>query len=167
LGKARVAESAPLLTVVDLTAFEVEFQVAESYASQIKPGMNAEITLGGRTEPGLVTALSPEVRQNQVTGRARFKSGQPDGLRQNERVSVRIVLDERGSVLKFDRGSAIDETTRSVYVVRDGRAVRVPVELGAASISEIEVVRGLSAGDVVIISDMSDYHDAPDLAITS
>jgi len=166
LDKARVAESAPLLTVVDLSAFEVEFLVAESYASQIKSGMNAEITLGGKTEPGVVTALSPEVRQNQVTGRARFKAGQPDGLRQNERVSVRIVLDERDGVLKFERGSAIDETTRSLYVVRDGRAVRVPVELGAASISEIEVVRGLSAGNVVIISDMSDYHDAPNLVIT-
>ncbi|MEP7247392.1 MAG: HlyD family efflux transporter periplasmic adaptor subunit, partial [Gammaproteobacteria bacterium] len=36
---ARVSESAPLLTVVDLSAFEIEFQVAETYAGDIKPGM--------------------------------------------------------------------------------------------------------------------------------
>src|SRR5262249_19059392 len=36
--KARVAESAPLITVVDLTAFEIEFQVAETYAGDIKAG---------------------------------------------------------------------------------------------------------------------------------
>ncbi len=46
--KARVAESAPLVTVVDLTAFELEFQVAETYAGDIKAGMMADITLDGR-----------------------------------------------------------------------------------------------------------------------
>ena len=46
------------------------------------------------------------------------------------------------------------------------RAQRVPVELGAASVSEIEVVRGLNAGDQVIISDMRDANQAPAVAIS-
>jgi HlyD family secretion protein len=164
--KAKIAESAPLLTVVDLSAFEIEFQVAESYASQIKIGMPAEITLGGRQEQGLVTAISPEVRENQVTGRVKLSSGQLAGLRQNERASVRIVLDQRDSVLKFERGSLIDETTRALYVLRNGRAQRVSVELGAASVSEVEVLRGLAEGDAVIISDTRDFNDAPELAVS-
>ena len=164
--KTKVAESAPLLTVVDLSAFEIEFQVAESYAGEIKPGMAAQITLGGRTEPGVVTAISPEVRQSEVTGRVKFASGQPPRLRQNERASVRIVLDEREGVLKFERGSLIDEATRAVYLVRGDRAIRAPVELGAASVAEIEVVRGLAVGDKVIVSDTRDFNDAPDLVIS-
>jgi HlyD family secretion protein len=166
MDQAKVADSAPLLTVVDLSAFEIEFQVAETYASQIKPAMAAEITLGGHLEPGVVTAVSPEVRHNQVTGRVKFKSRQPAGLRQNERASVRIVLDERNGVLKFERGSGIDEATRALYVLRDGYAVRVPVELGAASISEVEVLRGLASGDVVVISDTRDFNDAADLRLS-
>jgi HlyD family secretion protein len=166
VDKAKVPESAPLLTVVDLSGFEIEFQVAETYASQIRTGMAAEITLGGHMEPGIVAAVSPEVRQSQVTGRVKFKSGQPAGLRQNERASVRILLDERDDVLKFERGSVIDETTRALYVLRDNRARRVPVELGAASVSEVEVLRGLSAGDTVIISDTRDFNDVPDLAVS-
>jgi len=79
---------------------------------------------------------------------------------------VRIVLDERDNVLKFERGSFIDETTRAVYVLRGSRAVRVPVVLGAASVSEIEVVRGLAAGDQVITSDMRDSNQAPEVAIS-
>jgi len=164
--KTRIAADAALMTVVDLSAFEIEFQVAESYAGDIKPGMNADITLEGREVPGIVTAISPEVRQNQVTGRVKFKGGQPAGLRQNERTAVRIVLDERDNVLKFERGSFIDETTRAVYVLRGSRAVRVPVVLGAASVSEIEVVRGLAAGDQVITSDMRDSNQAPEVAIS-
>jgi HlyD family secretion protein len=165
--KTLVAANAPLMTVVDLSAFEIEFQVAETYAGEIKPGMHADITLEGRIVPGTVTAISPEVRQNQVVGRVKFAQGQPPGLRQNERTAVRIVLDERDGVLRFERGSFIDEATRTVYVVRGSHAARVPVVLGAASVSEIEVVRGLSAGDQVIISDMRDSNQAPEVAISN
>ena len=164
--KARVAESVPLITVVDLTAFEIEFQVSETYAGDIKPGMLADITLDGRKHAGAVTAISPEVRQSQVTGRVKFRDAQPPGLRQNQRTSVRIVLDERNDVLKFERGSAIDEATRSLFVLRGNRAVRVPVELGAASIAEVEVTRGLLKGDQVIISDMRDFDGTDEVALT-
>jgi HlyD family secretion protein len=165
--KARIAQDTPVITVVDLSAFEIEFQVAETYARDIKSGMIAEITLDGRTEPGAVTAISPEVRQSQVTGRVRFSGTQPPGLRQNERASVRIVLDERNSVLKFERGSLIDESTHDVYVVKGDRAIRIPVQLGAASVAEIEVLHGLAAGDRVIISDTRDYNNAPDLLLAN
>jgi len=162
--KTQVAASTPLLTVVDLRALEIEFQVAETYAGAIKPGMVAEITLGGRTQSGTVTAISPEVRQNEVTGRVKFTT-QPPGLRQNERASVRIILDERDHVLKFERGPFADETTRAVYVVHGDRAVRTPVQLGAASVSEVEVLRGLQPGDAVVISDMRDFNDTPAVTI--
>ncbi|HTT01726.1 MAG TPA: efflux RND transporter periplasmic adaptor subunit [Steroidobacteraceae bacterium] len=163
--KTRVADSTPLLTVVDLTALEIEFRVPESYAGDIRPGMSADITFAGRTSHGVVSAISPEVRDNEVTGRVKFASGQPTGLRQNERASVRIVLDERDHVLKFERGPLIDEVTRTVYLVRGNRAIRVPVQLGAASVSEIEVLHGLAVGDRVIISDTRDFNDARQLLI--
>ncbi len=165
--KAHVAESAPLLTVVDLSAFEIEFQVAETYAQDIKPGMTADITLDGRPHAGTVTAISPEVRQSEVTGRVKFTGPEPEGLRQNQRASLRIVLDERDNVLRFERGSSIDDATRAVYVVRGDRAVRAPVQLGAASVSEIEVLRGLAPGDRVIVSDTRDFNDADQLVITN
>lgn len=163
--RTEVATSTPLLTVVDLRALELEFHVAETYAGAIKPGMVADITLGGRTQAGTVTAISPEVRQNEVTGRVKF-AAQPPGLRQNERASLRIILDERDNVLKFERGSSIDETTRALYVVRGDQAIRVPVQLGTASVTEIEALRGLQPGDTVIISDTRDFNEASQLRIT-
>jgi len=165
--RTRVAADAPLLTVVDLSAFEIEFQVAETYARDIKPGMPAEVTVEGRAVPGTVTAISPEVRQNQVVGRVKFRGPQPRGLRQNERTAVHIVLDERDGVLKFERGPFIDDNARALYVVRGTHAVRVPVALGAASVIEIEVLRGLVAGDEVVISDMRDADHAAAVAIAN
>ena len=165
--RTRVAADAPLLTVVDLVAFEIEFQVAEIYARDIRPGVPAEVTVEGRTVPGTVTAISPEVRQNEVFGRVKFSGGQPPGLRQNERAAVRIVLDERAGVLQFEHGSFIDDNVRALYVVHGAHAVRVPVVLGAASVTAIEVLRGLNAGDEVVISDMRDASRAAEVAISN
>ena len=72
--RAQIPENAPLVTVVDLSALEIEFQVAESYANEIRPGMNAEVTLDGRKLIGTVAGISPDVRNSQVTGRVRFAS---------------------------------------------------------------------------------------------
>jgi HlyD family secretion protein len=162
--RAQVAENAPLVTVVDLSALEIEFQVAESYANEIRTGMNAEITLDGRKLIGTVAGISPDVRDSQVTGRVRF-TDQPKGMRQNQRASVRIVLDERDDVLKVARSPFNDSDTRFVYVVRDDDAVRIPVEFGAAAIGEIEIRNGLNAGDTLVLSDMREYKDAPSVLI--
>src|SRR5688572_574704 len=163
--KASVPENAPLLTVVDLSAFEVEFQVADVYARDIKSGMEAEISLDGREHKGLVTAISPEVRSGQVTGRVKFADEQPAGLRQSQRGSVRIVIEQRARTRKFERSADIATGTRAVYVVDGDRAVLTPVELGAASVSEIEVLKGLEPGDQVIVSGAGDMNDAAEFHI--
>jgi HlyD family secretion protein len=162
--RAQVPQNAPLVTVVDLTALEIEFQVSESYANEIRSGMNAEIALDGRQFQGTVAGISPDVRNAQVTGRVRF-SAQPKGLRQNQRASVRIVLDERNDVLKVARSPFSDSDSKFAYVVRDDAAVRTPVEFGAAAIGEIEIRNGLNVGDTLVLSDMRDYKDAPSVLI--
>jgi HlyD family secretion protein len=162
--RAQVAQNAPLVTVVDLTALEIEFQVSESYANEIRSGMNAGIALDGRQFQGAVAGISPDVRNAQVTGRVRFNA-QPKGLRQNQRASVRIVLDERNDVLKVARSPFSDSDSKFAYVVRDDEAVRTPVEFGAAAIGEIEIRNGLNVGDTVVLSDMRDYKDAPSVLI--
>jgi HlyD family secretion protein len=163
--KASVAENAPLLTVVDLSAFEVEFQVADVYARDIKPGMEAEISLDGQDYKGLVTGISPEVRSGQVTGRVKFAGEQPPGLRQSQRGSVRIVIEQRAKAVKFERSADIASGTKAVYVVDGSQAVLTPVELGAASVGEIEVVKGLVPGQQVVIGGTSDLNEVPEFHI--
>ncbi|MCE3284675.1 MAG: transporter permease [Steroidobacteraceae bacterium] len=158
--KAAVQQDAAIVTVVDLSALEVEFRVAESYAGAIGLGMPAEVSLGGKTYAGEVTAMSPEVRQGEVTGRVRLKE-LPPGLRQNQRVSVRILMDERDDVLKVERGAFYEaEGGAYAYVVRDDVAERRPIRTGAVSVREIEITDGLAEGDQIVISDTDDFKNA-------
>lgn len=156
-----VPENAPVLTVVDLSALAIQFQVAESLADGITAGKPTEISLNGQTVNGIVTDISPSVQDGWVTGRARFVGPQPAGLRQNEQATVRIILGQQRDVLTVDRGAYLTTQTRFVYVIRQGVAVRTPVALGAASIAEIQVLHGLTAGERVVISDPEPFHDAP------
>ncbi|HEY2633215.1 MAG TPA: HlyD family efflux transporter periplasmic adaptor subunit, partial [Steroidobacteraceae bacterium] len=79
--RASVAKDAPLLTVVDLSALEVEIKVTESLARDLRPGMSADLEGGGRHWQGSVSGVSPEVVAGQVTARLRFGSEKPAGLR--------------------------------------------------------------------------------------
>ena len=131
--------------MVDLTAFEIEFQVPESYADDLGLGMDAEVSYGTKKYGAKVSAVSPEVRSGQVTGRLRFSGEVPQGLRQNQRLSTRIVLESRDDVLKVQRGAFLDTGGgRVAYVVQGDLAVKRPIRTGAVSVSEVEILEGLS-----------------------
>ena len=168
--KAAVVENTPIITVVDLSAFEVEFQMPESYADTVGAEMPAEVNLGSVTVPGAVIAVSPEVNQGLVTGRVRFTQGNPPGLRQSQRVAVRVVMDQREQVVKLERGSFADSVATDgsavAYVLRGDRAVRRKVMLGAVAIGEVEVLSGLKAGEQVVISGLDDVDRAPVVRLT-
>ena len=63
--RATVAANAPMLTVVDLGAFELEIRVPDSFARDLALGMTAEIRSG-----------SQDVRRPRALGVARGRRGQ-------------------------------------------------------------------------------------------
>ena len=165
---ATVPKDAKLLTVVDLTALEVQVNVPESFARDLAPGMPAAISGNGSDWKGAVSAISPEVVNGEVVARVRFEGKKPSDLRQNQRLSVRIILDKRENALTVARGSFVDESGgRYAYVVRDGIAYKTPVTLGPSSIDKVEILQGLKAGDKVVISGTSNFNGAAKVAISN
>jgi HlyD family secretion protein len=159
--RSSVAKDAPLLTVVDLSALEVEIKVTESLARDLRAGMTADLEGGGHHWQGVVSGVSPEVVAGQVTARLRFGAEKPAGLRQSQRLSVRIFLDRRDNVLMVDRGSFVDQEGGGfAYVVRGNIAQRTPVSLGAASIAKVEILDGLAVGDQIVISGTDAFNGA-------
>jgi HlyD family secretion protein len=163
--KAAVSENAGLLTVVDLSALEVEFTVAESYAADLAIHMAAQINYAGQDYRGEVTSISPEVRNNEVKGRLRFAERIPPGARQNQRVNVHIVLDQHDNVLKVERGAFVDAGA-FVYRVSGNRAIRQAVTFGPMSVGEVEITSGLNPGDSIIVSNLSEFGNAPEVRLT-
>jgi len=165
--RATVAKDAQLLSVIDLSALEVEMKVPESFARDLAIGMPGEISGNGKTWSGKVSAVSPEVVNGEVAARLRFDGETPKQLRQSQRLSVRILLDKRDNVLTVQRGSFVDESAgRYAYVVNDGMADRRDIRVGASSIDKVEILDGLKEGDKIVISGADTFGDAKHVAIS-
>jgi HlyD family secretion protein len=153
--KDTVQPNQKLFSVVDLSEFEIEILIPENYADEVDTGTEVRIRYEGSEFLGEVKSLSPEVLESQVKGIVAFTQDPPPGLKQNQRVDARLILDSRLDVIKIPRGPFLESLGgRKAYVVEDGLAVLRPIEIGSISVTEIEVRSGLAEGDVVILTDL-------------
>jgi HlyD family secretion protein len=155
-----VSQYQALLSVVDLTVYEVEVEVPESHADDLALGIDAEVNLGNELLAGSLTSISPEVQNGKVNCQIRFIGESPAGLRQNQRVSVRILLETKRQVLTVNRGNFMQATAgRFAYLVNDNVATKAAIEVGSTSVSKVEIVGGLEEGDVIVISGAGYFDD--------
>ena len=161
-----VTANAPLMTLVDLSRLEVEVEIPETYVADLGLGMKAEIVAGEIKATGKIVAISPEVIRNQVLARVRFEGAQPGGLRQSQRVSARLLIDERPNALMVPRGTFLEaHGGKYAYVMQDGMAVKRPIRIGGTSVSAIEIVEGVKVGDRVVIAGSEDFENAAQVKV--
>ncbi|MEN5204713.1 efflux RND transporter periplasmic adaptor subunit [Stenotrophomonas sp. TWI700] len=160
-----VVANAPILGVVDLSRFEIEIKVPESFARELTIGMPAQLTGGSGQFAGKISAVSPEVVAGEVNARIRFADKQPQGLRQSQRMQARVLLDTRRNALKIERGPFVEQGNGYAYVMDGSSAVRRPVKLGVSSLGEVEILSGLQPGDRVVVSGSDLFGDAERVSI--
>lgn len=159
--QSQVQAGQGLLTVIDLSQFEAELQIPESYTSELTPGLAVDVSINGQQLRGTLSTVAAEVKDAIVTARVRFSAQDAKALRQNQRVSARIVFDERKNVLKVARGDFVASGGgRSAYKMQGDIAVRVPIEIGALSVQWVELVTGANVDDELVISNLSEFKDA-------
>jgi len=166
--KEVVSRDMPVMAVVDLSRFEIDAQIPESYADDLAIGMTAEVLVGGERFAGQVAAVSPEIVNNQVASRVRFSSDMPTNLRQNQRLTVRVLLAEHNDVMMVQRGQFLDSGGgRIAYIVTEqGMAEKRLIETGARSLGAVEIVAGLQPGDTIVISNLDAFRSAETVLLT-
>jgi HlyD family secretion protein len=173
--KNQVGKNQGIMSVVDLTEFELDVDIPESYADDLAIGMVAEVNLNGQTHQATLVTISPEIENNQVTGRVRFAKtdsnnnqlSSPLGLRQNQRLTTRILMESKRDVLIVERGQFLQSANGNVaYVLQDGLATRTTINTGARSLSVVEVLNGLTEGQQIIISSTDQFSAAKTVLIS-
>ena len=166
--KAAVGRDTPVMAVVDLSRFEIDVLVPEGYADDLAIGMSADIQSGGQRFEGELVAVSPEVVNNQVAARVRFVGDGPLGLRQNQRLTTRILLAEHADVVMVQRGQFLDTGGgRMAYVVSEDRvAERRQIRTGAYSLGAVEILAGLEPGETIVISNLDPFRGADTVLLT-
>lgn len=167
--RATVAANAPIVTIVDLGAFELEIKVPDSFARDLALGMSAEIREGTQTFPGRVRSVSPEVVDGNVATRLEFVDQRPAGLRQNQRLSARVLIEERPDVLKVERGPFLEAGGGhyAYFVDDDGVAEKRAIQVGAVSLEAVEIVSGAKVGDQIVVAGSDAFGDAQRVRIAN
>ncbi|MGI2196225.1 efflux RND transporter periplasmic adaptor subunit [Shewanella baltica] len=164
--KTRLSANQPILTVVDLSAYEAELAVPESYADDLGLGMEVELSFGSVKLMGKLSSISPEVRNREVTARVQFVQDNSLKLRQNQRISARVLLEHRPDVLMVKRGAFMTSGGgNEAYQIEGDLASRREIKLGSTSMSQVEVLEGGKAGDEWVISSVEPFNQAEQVRI--
>jgi HlyD family secretion protein len=144
--------------IADLTSYRVDATVSDVHAKRLAVGLPVAIKAGDETLDGRIATILPTIQNGIITLQVALSNKSHPLLRSNLRVDALIITGRKPRVLRIKKGPfAEGDGNQEVFVVRGGRAVKTTIELGLASFDDYEVVRGLSEGDEVIISDMRDY----------
>lgn len=154
---ASATQAAPLFTLMDLTTLRVYVSVPQEAALQAKQGVPAIITtreLPGQELRATITrttnALDPATRTLLVE----IDLPNPDHrLQPGMFVTTTLVLKEHPKVLVLPPAALVTGATgKSVFIVEEGRAKRVPVKTGLDDGIWIEITEGLQEQmDVVVV----------------
>jgi len=158
---AQVSPGTNLARVADPRELKAELRIPETQTKDIRIGQYAEVDTRNGVVPGRVSRIDPASSGGTVGVDVTLEGELPQGARPDLSVDGTIRLEELNDILYVGRPAFGQEnSTVSLYkLMPDGEWVRTPVKLGRSSVSTIEVVEGLQAGDEVILSDMSTWED--------
>jgi membrane fusion protein (multidrug efflux system) len=146
----------PIFTVVDTSRLEATLNVPEREIATLKPGQKVELTvdpLPGKTFIGRIDRVSPVVDAGSGTFRVVCAFESEGGLQPGMFGRMRIDYDQRADALVIPRAALLEDGGQpAVYVVRDGKAHRVTLELGYEDGPWVEVRKGLKDGDQVVVA---------------
>ncbi|PJJ99388.1 efflux transporter periplasmic adaptor subunit [Lysobacteraceae bacterium NML91-0213] len=148
----------PILRIIDNSRLEATLNVPERELATLRAGLPVRLqvdALPGREFTGTVDRVAPVVDAGSGTFRVicAFAGDdlQPGALQPGMFGRIRIDYDQRADALTIPRLALLDdEGDPSVYVVREGKAVRTPIELGYVDGNFVEVRKGLEPGDAVV-----------------
>ena len=139
-----------------------EINIPETQARDVQLGQTVSVDTRNGIVPGRVVRIDPAVQQGTVQVDVDFTGPLPQGARPDLSVDGTIEIERLPQVLFTGRPAygQPNSTVGLFRLVEDGRyAVRVPVEIGRTSVNAVEIVKGLTAGDQVILSDTSAWDD--------
>ena len=154
-----VQSGTTLARVAQPDRLKAELRIPQTQARDVAVGQLAMIDTRTDTIPGRVRRINPNVQGGSVLVEVSLEGDLPAGARSDLTIDGTIQLELLENVLHVGRPVYGQSNSRvSLFrVVEDGAAERVTVQLGQASVNEIEVIQGLEVGDEIILSDMSRY----------
>jgi RND family efflux transporter MFP subunit len=177
-----ISPGIPVMTVVDIDNPWVEIQVDEVDIAVARVGQRVRFTTDAYPDDeffGKIVWLNKKAELKKVGGRVRFdeedlvfrgKVRFEDGsekLRPGMTVYAEIITGEKKDVVAAPREAiTLRAGKRIAFVIKKGRAAMAEVELGIKDAEKVEILKGLSVGEVVAVSRLDDLKDKIKVKVT-
>ncbi len=158
-----VNSGATLAKVVQPGRLKAVLRIPETQAKDVVIGQPASIDTRNGIVAGRVVRIDPAAQNGTVTVDVALEGALPRGARPDLSVDGTVDIERLRNVMYVGRPAyGQPESTVGLFRLAEGgnEARRVNVRLGRGSASTIEVASGLRPGDVVILSDMSQWDSA-------
>ena len=165
-----VKDGQDIVNLEGIDPLKVDFRIPELYLKQLAVGQSLQITLDAfpnQTFLGKVFAINPLVDTNgrSIVIRAMVKNTEAR-LRPGMFARVRLLFsDERDSVAVPEQSLIPVGDEQFLFKVVDGRAQRSKVEIGQRRDGQVEILQGLTAGEVVVTAGQLKLRDGSQVKI--
>lgn len=154
----QVMAGQPLFRVADLSQVWVDGDVFEQDMPLVKVGQDVRVEFRAMPDvvrTGRVLSFEPTLDQSTRTARIRVALPNPGGLlRPGMFAELHLIAPQAAATLVVPRGAVLSTGERSLVFVRrdDGRLEPRQVVVGLADEEQVQILRGLNHGDVVVSS---------------
>jgi membrane fusion protein (multidrug efflux system) len=160
-GLRQVSEGAFVAAGTDIARLEkidqlkLDFRVPETYFAQLKSGLGVSLAVDAFPQasfPGRIYAIEPAVDEQTRTVLVRARVANPQlRLRPGMFARVQLTLGARENAVWIPEEAIVPRGQDSyVFRVVDGKAELVPVQTGTRKVGEVEIMKGIAAGDIVV-----------------
>jgi len=143
-----------VFVISDLDPLLVRIFVPERRMYQLHPGQKATIAVEALPEQnftGQIRMISPEIDPESGTVKVTLEVDANGLLKPGMFATVRIITERRPNTLVVPKKALILQTDEDdVFIIEEGKARRVAIELGFIEGGQVEIISGLKEGDIVV-----------------
>lgn len=167
---AYVQPGQDIVNLESIDPIKLDFRISEAHAAQVRAGQKVEITVDafpGRAFAGTVYAIDPQIDENTRAILLRAHGTNPNGeLRPGMFARVRLELERHENAVLVPE-QALVPMGKDIFVYRivDGKAVMTKVDIGQRRNAMVEIVKGVSAGDMVVTAGQMKIRDGAPVAV--
>lgn len=155
-----------LARFADLGSFKVTGKISDTYFDQLRVGMTAIIKINDSTTRGSITNINPSVQNGIMSFEITLNERNNKLLRPNMKVDVFPVTSVQTNIIRVQNGPAFKGgLTQDIFIVNDGKAVKRTVSLGMSNFDYVEIKNNVKPGDIIIITDLSEYKNSKEILI--
>lgn len=165
------SQAAPAYTVMDLSTIKVEVGVSEQVLNTIHVGDKVSVLMTAVSElplEGTVSTIAPASGQ---TGMYTVKvelNNQDGKIKSGMMAEVSFTMESSKDTIVLPRNAVIEKDNETyVYVVENGVAKKVNVELGIEAGDTIEILSGLKDGDDVVTKGQTYISDGEEVNVSN